>query len=138
MQQPLSRQFVELGLEIHTHDDLRTVYVNVCCVKIHCILHVVHAPDIISEPEITLLYNIFSRWQDFSSLPNSLLCHNFMKTKGGSLSRVDCTSIMPLPWNGREHIMLPLVIPSFHKLVSVHYLLKGCKHLIWIWYMDTS
>jgi hypothetical protein len=28
MQQPLSRQFVELGLQIHIHDDLRTVYVS--------------------------------------------------------------------------------------------------------------
>jgi hypothetical protein len=28
MQQPLSRQFVELGLQLHTHDDLRTVYVS--------------------------------------------------------------------------------------------------------------
>jgi hypothetical protein len=29
MQQPLSRQFVELGLQIHTHDDLWTVYVTI-------------------------------------------------------------------------------------------------------------
>jgi hypothetical protein len=37
MQQPLSRQFVELGLQIHTHDDLRTVYVSLqhfCFIKL--------------------------------------------------------------------------------------------------------
>jgi hypothetical protein len=45
---------------------------------------------------------------------------------------------IPLPWNGRGHIVLPFVIPSFHELVSVHYLLNGCTHLIQIWYMDTS
>jgi hypothetical protein len=28
------------------------------------------------------------------------------------------------PWNGRGHIVLPFVIPSFHQLVSVHYLLN--------------
>jgi hypothetical protein len=47
---------------------------------------------------------------------------------------------MPLPWNGRGHIVLPFVndILSFHKLVSVHYLLNTFTHLIQIWYMDTS
>jgi hypothetical protein len=36
------------------------------------------------------------------------------------------------------HIVLPFVILSFHKLVSVQYLLKDCTYLIQIWYMDTS
>jgi hypothetical protein len=42
-----------------------------------------------------------------------------------------------MKWTG-AYIVLPFVILSFHKLVSVHYLLNDCTHLIQIWYMDTA
>jgi hypothetical protein len=44
-----------------------------------------------------------------------------------------------MKWPGAYSVTLRhSIIPSFHKLVSVRYLMNGCTHLIQIWYMDTS
>jgi hypothetical protein len=135
-------------------DLIRIVKLNTSKFDGHCILLIFKYNCLSFNFLSNTLFYWLKNWDDFVSPKKNLsvtyICSNVTeyssaikysaKTSHGTYKVLlhNIHVFRPPPWNGRGHIVLPFVIPSFHKLVSVHYLLNGCTHLFQICYMDTS
>jgi hypothetical protein len=143
-------QIVELERGNKQYFDLGLTYISLM------ILLSLYFQAIVQIPDKVRSFSLTPDSDDWSLLVGSNSGHLYRTTHSDFKAQYDQAQVqwvflmdlckttfdMNLIWEikifmpGAYSVTLPhSVIPSFHKLVSVHYLLNGCTHLIQIWYI---